>query len=208
MTPDPENPDYVYRTAEPSGAHAYLWPAVSTCISPPPGRIVDLGCGNGSTANMLAELGYDVTGVDRSETGIAIARNAFPRVRFHEGSVYDNLAPALGTFDVAVSLEVIEHLYAPRTFLQTLRSLLRPGGTGVISTPYHGYLKNVAIALSGHFDQHVSALWDGGHIKFWSIDTLRTLLLEQGFEHPTFMRVGRVPAFAMSMVATFKRSSK
>lgn len=111
---------------------------------------------------MLAQLGYDVTGVDLSETGIAQARAAFPALSFHRGSVYDDLVPALGTFDVVVSLEVIEHLYAPRDYVRSLLGLLREGGTAILSTPYHGYLKNLAIALAGRFDAHVSPLWDGG----------------------------------------------
>lgn len=205
MTSDPENPAYLYRSAEPSGAHTYLWPEVRERLkrTPPGGRVLDFGCGNGTTANMLTELGYEVIGVDRSESGIAVARSAFPRALFHLGSVYDDLSPTIGTFDAVISLEVIEHLYAPRAFLHTFRSLLRPGGIGIISTPYHGYLKNLAIALTGHFDEHVSALWDGGHVKFWSIHTLGTLLLEQGFVQPVFTRVGRIPALAKSMIVTF-----
>jgi 2-polyprenyl-6-hydroxyphenyl methylase/3-demethylubiquinone-9 3-methyltransferase len=154
---------------------------------------------------MLAAFGYEVSGIDISASGIAQARAAFPHVSFHVGSVYDDLLPVLGTFDVVISLEVIEHLYAPRDFIRTFDTLLRPSGTGLISTPYHGYFKNLAIALAGRFDAHFSPLWDGGHIKFWSIPSLRTLLLEQGFREPAFLRVGRVPPIAMSMVALFEK---
>jgi hypothetical protein len=54
-------------------------------------------------------------------------------------------------------------------------------------------------------DTHFTALWDYGHIKFWSIKTLRTLLLEAGFEEVTFHRVGRIAALAKSMIAVAKR---
>jgi 2-polyprenyl-6-hydroxyphenyl methylase/3-demethylubiquinone-9 3-methyltransferase len=37
----------------------------------------------------------------------------------------------------------------------------------VISTPFHGYWKNIALAVSGKFDDHFTALWNGGHIKFF-----------------------------------------
>ena len=47
--------------------------------------------------------------------------------------------------------------------------------------PHHGNLKNCAFALSGKLDAHFSALWDGGHIKFWSRRTLTALLQEAGF---------------------------
>ena len=59
--------------------------------------------------------------------------------------------------------------------------LLRPGGLFVVPTPYNGYLKNVALAVSGRMDRHWIALWDGGHIKFWSWKTIRVMLKEGGF---------------------------
>jgi 2-polyprenyl-6-hydroxyphenyl methylase/3-demethylubiquinone-9 3-methyltransferase len=71
-----------------------------------------------------------------------------------------------------ISLEVVEHVYAPRSFAATIFDLLEPGGIAVLSTPYHGYLKNLAIAALNGFDKHVNPLWDYGHIKFWSQRTL------------------------------------
>jgi len=74
-------------------------------------------------------------------------------------------------------------------------------GGAIVSTPYHGYLKNLALAVTGKMDAHFTALWDHGHIKFWSIPTLTTLLTEAGFENVRFRRVGRIPALAKSMIA-------
>ena len=79
-------------------------------------------------------------------------------------------------------MEVIEHLYSPRTFAAFVRSILEANGGGrfILTTPYHGYLKNLSIALAGKADRHYSALWEGGHIKFWSRRTLAILLREPG----------------------------
>jgi 2-polyprenyl-6-hydroxyphenyl methylase/3-demethylubiquinone-9 3-methyltransferase len=74
-----------------------------------------------------------------------------------------------------------------------------------VSTPYHGYLKNLALALSGKLDKHFTALWDGGHIKFFSIATLGQLLREAGFKDLRFVRVGRIPPLAKSMLAIAKK---
>lgn len=45
-------------------------------------------------------------------------------------------------------MEVIEHLYSPRTFAAFIRSILEANGGGrfILTTPYHGYLKNLSIA--------------------------------------------------------------
>lgn len=169
------------------------------------GRLFELGCGNGSVAAILSADGWEVTGVDPSEQGIAAASLAHPGLRLELGSAYDDLAGRYGRFPVVVSLEVVEHVYAPRDYALTLFELLEPGGTAIISTPYHGYLKNLALAVTGKMDQHFTALWDHGHIKFWSMKTLSTLLTEAGFEEPRYLRVGRIPPLAHSMIAIAHR---
>jgi 2-polyprenyl-6-hydroxyphenyl methylase/3-demethylubiquinone-9 3-methyltransferase len=69
-----------------------------------------------------------------------------------------------------------------------------------LSTPYHGYLKNLALALCDRWDHHHTALWHGGHIKFFSRATIGRLLSDNGFEVQGFRGVGRVPYLWKSMV--------
>lgn len=74
----------------------------------------------------------------------------------------------------------------------------------IISTPYHGYLKNLALAATGKLDNHFTVLWDGGHIKFWSVKTLSKLLEEYGFEVVEFKGSGRIPYLWKSMLLRVK----
>ena len=74
------------------------------------------------------------------------------------------------------------------------------GGRFILTTPYHGYLKNLSIALAGKADRHYSALWEGGHIKFWSRRTLAILLREAGFRNMAFTGAGRIPYLWRHMV--------
>jgi 2-polyprenyl-6-hydroxyphenyl methylase/3-demethylubiquinone-9 3-methyltransferase len=168
-------------------------------------RIFDLGCGNGAVADVLKNAGYEVVGVDPSEEAIDFAAKAYPATQIFLGSAYDDLAGKFGTFPVVISLEVVEHLYYPKKFAATLFSLVEPGGLAVVSTPYNGYAKNLAIAALGGFDRHATALWDHGHIKFWSIKTLGELLRGAGFRNVEFSRVGRIPPLAKSMIAVARR---
>ncbi len=156
-------------------------------------------------ANVLAQKGWDVTGVDPSVEGIAQANAQYPRLKLFEGSAYDNLVERFGQFPVVTSLEVVEHVYFPRKYAATLFSLLEPGGTAIVSTPYHGYWKNLALAVTGKMDSHFTVLWDHGHIKFWSVDTLGRLLSEAGFIDIRFKRVGRIPVLAKSMIAIARK---
>lgn len=101
---------------------------------------------------------------------------------------------------------MIEHCFYPRKFVQTFYDLMEEGGLGIISTPYHGYMKNLAIALANKSDFHYTALWDGGHIKFFSIETMGALLREFGFRDIRFLRVGRsFKPLAKSMIAVFRK---
>jgi 2-polyprenyl-6-hydroxyphenyl methylase/3-demethylubiquinone-9 3-methyltransferase len=168
-------------------------------------RIFEIGCGNGTLAQLLTNLGYDITGIDASHEGIQHAMQNAPKASLHQASVYDDLVEQFGTFQCVISFEVVEHLFEPRQFAKNAFRLLQPGGTAIISTPYHGYFKNLAIALSGKFDKHFTALWDGGHIKFWSVNTLTTLLEEAGFRQISFRYAGRRWPLSMSMIAIAKR---
>jgi len=70
----------------------------------------------------------------------------------------------------------------------------------IVSTPYHGYLKNLALAVTGKLDAHFTALWDGGHIKFFSRSTLEQMLREEGFDVQAFVGAGRWPFLWKSML--------
>lgn len=202
---------YRYGDAETNASHRYLLPMVLRLVQDvlpqaKGARIFDLGCGNGAVAVMLNAAGYGVSGVDVSDEGIAQARRQRPQLNVAIGSAYDDLSSKYGRFPLVVSLEVVEHLYAPRLYAKTLYNLVEPGGAIIISTPYHGYWKNLALAVTGQMDRHFTALWDHGHIKFWSQQTLSTLLMEAGFSHLWFYRVGRVPALAKSMIVTARKA--
>ncbi len=172
--------------------------------APPPTRVLEIGCGNGATARLLVEKGYDVTAVDPSSSGIEIASShKSEQLRVEQAST--NELKKFGQFPVVISLEVIEHCPSARDFMSAFANALAPGGVGILSTPYHGYLKNLAVVASGRFDSHFDPLWEGGHLKFFSLAKLRTLVEEFGFRRYEFHRVGRIPIFAKSVIVVLHR---
>lgn len=200
--------EYLYDDARQSPSDAYLWPPILTEIEArvptPGGRVFDLGCGSGNFVRELRRRGYEAMGIDSSVSGVEVGRAQGLPV--HVGSAYDDLAATYGQFPAVVSLEVVEHLYSPRSFAKTLFDLVEPGGVAIVSTPYHGYLKNLALALTGKMQDHLQPLCDHGHIKFWSPDTLTTLLGEAGFTQIRILRAGRrFASLAMSMIAIATR---
>ena len=170
-------------------------------------RVLDLGCGNGYWAAQFAERGCDVVGVDPSESGVAIARQAHPGVRFEVLEASPDLLDQLAEqpFDLVVSIEVVEHLYDPHAWAIGAYGALRPGGKLIASTPYHGWLKDVAVAVAGKGDFHHDALRVGGHIKFFSNRTLSNLLARAQFSDLRFTGTGRLPYMWKSVVFSATR---
>jgi 2-polyprenyl-3-methyl-5-hydroxy-6-metoxy-1,4-benzoquinol methylase len=199
-----EYKDYGFASSAASLMHPrFMPPILALCGALRPGsRVLDVGCGNGYTAGQFLARGYTVVGIDLSDTGINLARKTYPAGRFEilpaDGQLLDRLGE--DPFDLVVSTEVVEHLYAPRPYAAGCYQALKPGGRFICTTPYHGYLKNLALSVMGHWDKHANPLWDGGHIKLWSRDTLSQLLEETGFVNLQFSGAGRVAGFWMTMV--------
>lgn len=189
--------------------HSYICAAVRRALRNRNIRtVLDVGCGNGALAKALADDGLDVAGIDPSESGIANARKLLPAARFECAESGTDPARIPGAdFDAVVSTEVIEHLFQPRQLLDLAFAKLRPNGLLVITTPYHGYLKNLVLALFNRWDFHLSPQWDGGHVKFWSRRTLAALLSERGFEVISFAGIGRVPFLWKSMLFVARKRS-
>ncbi len=187
-----------------------LWDAVQRQIEklPQVKKICELGCGNGTFAARLADKGYDVTAVDFSESGIRYAVEHYgEKVKFHHGKIDQDLHSRISSesFDLVFSVEVIEHLYCPSDLLKSAHQLLHAGGWILLTTPYHGYLKNLAITLLNGWDRHWGPLSDCGHIKFFSIKTLRQLIAQCGFSEAQFCFWGRLPGLWKSMIAVARK---
>jgi 2-polyprenyl-3-methyl-5-hydroxy-6-metoxy-1,4-benzoquinol methylase len=172
--------------------------------------ICDLGCGNGYITGRLALLGYDVTGVDASETGIEIARCDYTQATFIRSLIDKDLAEhtGLATFDLVISSDVIEHLYRPSDLFEAAVPLLKPQGQILVGTPYHGYLKNLTLAVTGKMDNHFNVLDDGGHIKFFSVKTLSELLTRYHFADLHFSFYGRARWLWKNMICHARRVSE
>ncbi|TSD65859.1 class I SAM-dependent methyltransferase [Inquilinus sp. KBS0705] len=195
--------DYVYHSdGMTHNFHYILQPLLQLLDKNKNQCILDLGCGNGFLVNHLLSLGYNAYGTDASEQGIEIAQKTNSNKFFLQDLSTGELPVPLQQiqFDTIISTEVIEHLYDPEGFILFCKKMLGGKGEIILSTPYHGYLKNLMLSLFNKWDSHANPIWLGGHIKLWSFKTLSKLLTDNGFKVTDFTGCGRIPYLWKSMI--------
>jgi len=180
--------------------HDYLFPTVLSLLPKEPCSVFEVGTGDGLFLKECARRGYYIEGLEIEPESIN-ASSLYANC--HARSILEDVSD-LGRFDVVVSMEVVEHVPYPHKMAANIKSLLKPSGIAIITTPYHGYLKNLGLSIFNKWDTHLNPFWDGGHIKFWSRATLSRLFSEVGMREIGFYRVGRVPPLAKSMVSVYQ----
>ena len=107
--------------------------------APAPGaRVLDVGCGSGVIADLLASIGADTIAVDGNPDAIAYGQRTFrrPNLEFRLGLIEEIDLPD-ESVDHTYCFELVEHIYEHqvRRLLQTIHRLTRPGGTLTLTTP-------------------------------------------------------------------------
>jgi SAM-dependent methyltransferase len=119
------------------GRRRVLEHAIQRLGLPEHARILDAGCGSGRNMVELTHHGV-VTGVELSDTSVRLARERGVG-EVLEGSVMD-MPFDEGSFDLTVSLDVIEHLEDDVGALRELRRVTAPGGTLLVTVPAYQWL--------------------------------------------------------------------
>ena len=170
---------------------------------------IDVGCGNGALTVKFCKFFNKSLGIDLSEDGIKFAKKyENENIKFENESI-ENLIEKDKKFDFVSAIEVIEHQYDPTDFLIKLSQITKKGGFIIISTPFHGYFKNLLISLLNLNDKHYTVLWKHGHIKFFSVKTFKKLILtsKAPLKIEKIRYSGRVYPFSNSMIFLLKKNN-
>jgi methionine biosynthesis protein MetW len=173
-------------------------PAVQALVPSDARRILDIGCSAGALgAALKRRQDAEVVGIELSEEYADDARAVLDRVV--QGDVQEVLAdpPELGSFDVLVAADVLEHLIDPWTALRRAADMLEPGGTAIVSLPNVQYLLTFWTLLRrGTWPRDPAGLFDATHLRWFTIKDARDLLTQAGLdverEEPSYWVEGRM----------------
>lgn len=149
--------------------------------------VLDAGCGSGEFSAFMVDLGFSVSSIDISATAVEHASKRCPEATFKVASLDAELPFDDGTFAAVWCTEVIEHVFHVHGALAELNRVIRPGGRLVLTTPYHGLLKNLVIALL-RFEKHYHPYLS--HIRFFTRRSLRMCMDHAGFSVVTWSGFG------------------
>ena len=171
--------------------------------SPP--RVLDVGCGEGRFAAELARRGFAVVGVDVAEEPLRRARAREPMLQLRIVPAEGRWPLADASFDLVWAGETIEHVADTVGWLSEVHRVLRGGGRLLLSTPAHGRLRMLALALSGtRFERHFDPRAD--HLRFYSRRTLARLLADLGFREIDVRGAGGIPLAPRLLLASAVRA--
>ncbi len=146
-------------------------------------RILDLGAGEGFIARYLQSLGHEVIAVDVSEVAVKICRDQ--GLSAYQCDLENQELPDhLGSFDIVMMTELLDHLLDPLTLLQSkVRRLLRQGGIVIATVSNCVYFKHRWAFLRGH-------------LPVWGEDQRSASQRPYNFQHKTlFTRRGLLETF-------------
>lgn len=149
-----------------------------------PGRMMDIGCGNGCLLYLAREAGWEVRGMELSadaahaikdDTGIAVDVANFLE--------YDR--DNAERYDVVVLRHVLEHLPDSVLAMQKIAALLKPGGVALLEFPNtrsFSYAMKRFLKNRGLRNRKYSADWRPGHCNEFCRRSFEVLLKKTGFE--------------------------
>jgi ubiquinone/menaquinone biosynthesis C-methylase UbiE len=164
------------------------------------GRLLDVGCGYGFFLSQMRSLGFEVQGIDISETALTYAREQMDLiVSNHKIQEFKDQS-----FDILTAFYVIEHVPDPRNMLKEFYRVLKPGGFLLLRWPH-----TAPLTLLTRW-WHDFRLHDvPSHLTDFSPTTLKRMLETLGF-YDVFTTIGGYtsPPNAKRLTAFFGKSAQ
>lgn len=188
----------------------YKWPCLKKYIPKEPNiTIVDFGCGAGQLIHKLEKINPSshYVGLDVSDECINRNKKKFKKHEFHLIIDGGKLPFKNNSVEYIISADSIEHVYDTDLAFKEFTRVLKPGGKIIITTPYHGFFKNLVIILTNNFDLSFDPL--SYHIRFFTKSSLTKCLTNVGLIPVKYDYFGRFyPLSRGILVVAEKRISR
>ena len=139
-----------------------------------PGRVLEIGCGQGHLLHLFAENGWETHGVEPSSSASAFARDTLGvpvKTEFLTKETYNS-----DSFDLIMLFDVVEHLTSMDELMSLFKHYLKPDGMLVIGT---GNINSATAKINGKTWAYFSG-WE--HVSFFSPESAEFLLTKHGFQ--------------------------
>ena len=157
-------------------------------------RILDLGCGYGYFLEVAKSRGWEVYGVELAREAVEVCQEK--GIHMYHGEINDCDFEA-DTFDVILSIEVIEHLIDPNVLIETGKKLLKKGGLFYITTPnFNSYLR---YQLKEKYD----VIDYPNHLAYFTKKTLNRIFRKHDFKKVKIQTTG----ISLTRLRTSKKMS-
>lgn len=162
------------------------------------GNVADLGCGACEMAvrkleNFEHYTGYDISFYQTSQTPEAIRNH--PKITIQYLNLDQPLPCPDHSFDLVLTLSVIEYVFDPIAFIREISRILKPGGTLLIQTENIAFLIRRLQLLFGQLPTYNSASgWQGGYLHHFTYPTLKKLLQRESFSIEAMQCSGLAPS--------------
>ncbi len=154
--------------------------------------ILDIGCGDGSTARILVKRNCVIDGITLSENEKAIAQKSMRNVYVHNA---ENGLPFSGSelYDAVICSHVLEHICYPEKLLNDIYRLLKKDGVLIVALPNIMHYRSRWSLCRGNFNYRDAGLWDYTHFRWYTFDTALKLLQQHGFNVEVATATGDLP---------------
>jgi SAM-dependent methyltransferase len=153
-------------------------PEVAALVPAACRRVLDVGCGAGHLGRLLRERGHHVTGLELVPEAADEARRWLDRVV--TADVEAGFPFAAQSFDAVIFADLLEHLVDPWRVVREAATVLSPEGVIVASVPNVQNLDVLRRLVRGRWDYRERGILDRGHLRFFTLSTVRDLFIQAG----------------------------
>ena len=142
-------------------------------------KILDLGSGYGFFTEEMIKRGWNIYGLEISNSRRAIAEDIVKQkfLNFDVCEIEQIPQEYNHFFDVVVAFQVFEHILKPIEFLQGIKELLVPGGIVVIEVPNgNDHMLNIC-------NEYIDFYFQKAHVSYFSANDLKKLLIKSGYQN-------------------------